>query len=665
VTTSTQDQQHPEPASEHSKQVKQLDRVIIRFAGDSGDGMQLTGDRFTQESATFGNDLATLPNFPAEIRAPQGTLPGVSSFQVHFADHDILTPGDAPEVLVAMNPAALKANVSDLRAGGTIIVDTHDFTARNLSKAGYAGNPLEDESLSDYAVHQLDLTGMTVEAVKEFGLSRKDASRAKNMFALGLVSWLYGRPTETTVSFLSKRFAKVPDIRDANIAAYQAGYFFGETTETFSVSYEIKPAPMPAGTYRNITGNLALAYGLVASGVQSGLQVFLGSYPITPASDILHELSKHKSFGVVTFQAEDEIAGIGAAIGASFGGALGVTTTSGPGISLKSEAIGLAIMTELPLLVIDVQRGGPSTGLPTKTEQADLLQAMFGRNGEAPLPIIAPRSPGDCFDAALEAARIAITYRTPVMLLSDGYLANGSEPWRIPELSELPAIDPAFATGPNHDVMGDDGTVTHRDFWPYLRDEDTLARPWAIPGTAGLEHRIGGLEKGDGHGNISYDPDNHEQMVRLRQAKIDRIADSLPPLEVDDPGAEDGQGAKVLVVGWGSTYGPIGGGVRRVRRAGYQVAQVHLRHLNPFPSDLGDILKRYDRVLVPEMNLGQLAFLLRAHYLVDTVGYNHVRGLPLKSHHIARRIGALIAETEGIDVDLSAVVHPEKDETSI
>ncbi len=634
-----------------AKQVKQLDRVIIRFAGDSGDGMQLTGDRFTQESAAFGNDLSTLPNFPAEIRAPQGTLPGVSSFQVHFADHDILTPGDAPDVLVAMNPAALRANLGDLPPGATIIVDTHDFTGRNLTKAGYTDNPLEDDSpggvLTEYAVHTLDLTGMTVEAVKEFGLSRKDAARAKNMFALGLVSWMYGRPTETTIDFLTKRFAKVPDIRDANITAFKSGWYFGETTEAFAVSYEVKPAPMPAGTYRNITGNLALAYGLVAGGVQSGLPVFLGSYPITPASDILHELSKHKSFGVTTFQAEDEIAGIGAAIGASFAGHLGVTTTSGPGIALKSESIGLAVMTELPLLVIDVQRGGPSTGLPTKTEQADLLQAMFGRNGESPVPIVAPQSPGDCFDAALEAARIAITYRTPVMLLSDGMLANGSEPWRIPELVDLPLIDPDFATAHNHETTGKDGAV-ETDFWPYLRDPETLARPWAIPGTPGLEHRIGGLEKGDGHGNISYDPANHDLMVRTRQAKVDRIADSLPPLEVDDPTGT----AKVLVLGWGSTYGPIGAGVRRVRKAGYQVAQTHLRHLNPFPRDLGDILARYDKVLVPEMNLGQLSMLLRAKYLVDAVGYNLVRGLPLKAAELAEAIGQLVAEAEGVEVNL-------------
>jgi len=634
-----------------TKQVRQLDRVIIRFAGDSGDGMQLTGDRFTQESAAFGNDLVTLPNFPAEIRAPQGTIPGVSSFQVHFADHDILTAGDSPDVLVAMNPAALKANLGDLSKGAAIIVDTHDFSARNLTKAGYASNPLEGDELAEFAVHPVDLTGMTVEAVKEFGLSRKDAARAKNMFALGLLSWMYGRPTETTITFLEKRFAKVPDIRDANITAFKSGWNFGETTETFVVSYEVKPAAMPPGTYRNITGNLALAYGLVASSVQSGLPLFLGSYPITPASDILHELSKHKGFGVTTFQAEDEIAGIGAAIGASFGGALGVTTTSGPGIALKGESIGLAVMTELPLLVVNVQRGGPSTGLPTKTEQSDLLQAMFGRNGEAPVPIVAPQSPGDCFAAALEATRIAVTYRTPVMLLSDGYLANGSEPWRIPELADLPAIDPGFATGPNATSTGKDGTEVE-EFWPYLRDEDTLARPWAIPGTPGLEHRIGGLEKGDGHGNISYDPANHDLMVRTRQAKIDRIAESLPPLEVDDPSGA----AKVLVLGWGSTYGPIGAGVRRVRKAGYQVAQVHLRHLNPFPNDLGEILARYDKVLVPEMNLGQLSMLLRAKYLVDIVGFNHVRGLPLKAAELADAIGTLVGEAEGIEVDVTQPV---------
>jgi 2-oxoglutarate ferredoxin oxidoreductase subunit alpha len=618
-----------------TKQVKQLDRVIIRFAGDSGDGMQLTGDRFTQETAAFGNDLSTLPNFPAEIRAPAGTLPGVSSFQLHFADHDILTPGDAPDVLVAMNPAALRANVKDLPKGATIIVDSHDFTPRNLSKAGYQVNPLEDGSLDAYSLHEVDLTTMTVESVKPFGLSRKDASRAKNMFSLGLLSWLYGRPVESTESFLASRFANKPAIRDANIAAFRAGWNFGETTEAFAVSYEVKPAPMVTGTYRNISGNLALSYGLVAASVRSGLPLFLGAYPITPASDILHELSKHKRFGVTTFQAEDEIAGIGAALGASFGGSLGVTTTSGPGISLKSETIGLAVSLELPLVVVDVQRGGPSTGLPTKTEQSDLLQAMFGRNGEAPVPIIAPRSPGDCFDIALEAARIAVSYRTPVMLLSDGYLANGSEPWQLPDVDELASIDPDFATKPNHETESGD-----HEFWPYERNPETLARPWAIPGTPGLEHRVGGLEKANGHGNISYDPTNHDLMVRTRQAKIDRIADTIAPVDVEDPAGR----ARLLVLGWGSTYGPIGAACRRLRNQGLHIAQAHLRHLNPFPANLGEVLRRYDRVIVPEMNLGQLALLLRARYLVDVVGYNQVRGLPFTATELEAAFMTTIEE---------------------
>ncbi len=608
-----------------TKQVVQVDRVVIRFAGDSGDGMQLTGDRFTSEAAWMGNDLLTLPNFPAEIRAPAGTLPGVSSFQLAFADHDITTPGDQPNVLVAMNPAALKANIADLPRGSDLIVNTDEFTKRNLEKVGYASSPLEDDSLEAYRLHPIALTSMTVEALKEFNVTKKEAERAKNMFALGLLLWLYHRPTEGTVDFLKKKFAAKPEIMKANIAAFEAGWSYGETTEEFSVQYEVKPAAMPAGTYRNITGNLALSYGLIAASEQSGLKLFLGSYPITPASDILHELSKHKRFGVMTFQAEDEIAGIGAALGASYGGSLAVTTTSGPGIALKSETIGLAVSLELPLLVIDVQRGGPSTGLPTKTEQSDLLQAMFGRNGESPVPIVAPQSPADCFDAALEAARIAVTYRTPVFLLSDGYLANGSEPWQIPDAAELPTIDPAFATATNH--TSDDGT---EEFWPYLRDPQTLARPWAIPGTAGLEHRIGGLEKADGSGNISYDPDNHDHMVRLRQAKVDAVAETIPDLEVDDP---DGD-ARILMLGWGSTYGPIGAACQIARRSGIKVAQAHLRHLNPFPSNLGEILKRYDKVVVPEMNLGQLNMLLRARFLVDTYGYNQVRGLPFKSSEL-------------------------------
>jgi 2-oxoglutarate ferredoxin oxidoreductase subunit alpha len=591
--------------------------------------MQLTGDRFTSETASFGNDLSTLPNFPAEIRAPAGTLPGVSSFQLHFADHDILTPGDAPDVLVAMNPAALKANTGDLPRGAEIIVNTDEFTKRAMAKVGYAVSPLEDGSLDAYAVHPVPLTTLTVEALKEFELSRKEAERSKNMFALGLLSWLYHRPTEGTESFLRKKFAKKPQLAEANVAAFRAGWNFGETTEDFAVSYEVAPASdaFPTGLYRNISGNLALSYGLVAASKQADLPLFLGSYPITPASDILHELSKHKNFGVRTFQAEDEIAGIGAALGAAFGGALAVTTTSGPGVALKSETIGLAVSLELPLLVIDIQRGGPSTGLPTKTEQADLLQAMYGRNGEAPVPIVAPSTPADCFDAALEAARIALAYRTPVFLLSDGYLANGSEPWRIPEIDDLPDLRVQFATAPNHEGPGGE-----REFWPYLRDPETLARPWAVPGTPGLEHRIGGIEKQDGTGNISYDPANHDFMVRTRQAKIDGIA--VPELTVDDPSGE----ARTLVIGWGSTYGPITAAVRRIRGAGGAVAQAHLRHLNPFPRNLGDVLGRYEKVVVPEMNLGQLAHLLRAKYLVDARSYTQVTGLPFKAEQLADAI---------------------------
>jgi 2-oxoglutarate ferredoxin oxidoreductase subunit alpha len=616
-----------------TKQVVQVDRVIIRFAGDSGDGMQLTGDRFTSETAAFGNDLSTLPDFPAEIRAPAGTLPGVSAFQLQFADHDVMTPGDAPDVLVAMNPAALKANIADLPRGADVIVNTDEFTPRALTKVGYAGNPLDDGSLDAYRVHPVALTSMTVEAVKGLDISKKDAERAKNMFALGMLCWLYHRPTDGTVQFLRTKFAKRPEILEANLIAFTAGWSFGETTEDFAVSYEVAPAPMPPGRYRNISGNLALAYGLVAAAQQSGLPLFLGSYPITPASDILHELSKHKRFGVRTFQAEDEIAGIGAALGAAFGGALGVTTTSGPGIALKSETVGLAVSLELPLVICDIQRGGPSTGLPTKTDQADLLQAMFGRNGEAPVPIVAPRSPADCFDAAIEACRIAVTYRTPVFLLSDGYLANGSEPWRIPDVASLPTIDPEFAKGPN--ATDEAGRPV---FLPYVRDPATLARPWALPGTAGLEHRIGGIEKADRTGEISYAPENHDLMVRLRQAKVDGIAASIPPVEVEDPSGR----ARVLVLGWGSTYGPIGAACRRVRDRGLDVAQAHLRHLNPFPSNLEQVLKGYDRVLVPEMNLGQLALLVRGRFLVDAIGYNRVRGLPFKADELAAAIEEVV-----------------------
>jgi 2-oxoglutarate ferredoxin oxidoreductase subunit alpha len=612
-----------------TKQVQELDHVIIRFAGDSGDGMQLAGDRFTQETAVFGNDLSTLPNFPAEIRAPAGTLPGVSSFQLHFADHDILTPGDAPDVLVAMNPAALKANLKDLPRGGDLIVNTDEFSKRNLTKVGYEKNPLEDGSLDAYKLHPVPLTSLTVKALEDQSLSRKDAERSKNMFALGLLSWLYGRPAEGTLSFLEEKFGKKPEIYKANVTAFQAGWNYGETTEDFSVRYEVKPAPIAPGKYRNITGNIALSYGLIAAGQLAKLPIFLGSYPITPASDILHELARHKKFGVRTFQAEDEISAASSALGAAFGGALAITTTSGPGMLLKAETVGLAVSMELPLIIIDVQRAGPSTGMPTKTEQADLLMALYGRNGESPVPVVAAATPSDCFFAAIEAARIAITYRTPVILLSDGYLANGSEPWRIPEVATLPDLsaDFSFAT-PDSAPM--DGT----DFLPFRRDPKTLARPWAIPGTPGLEHRIGGIEKADGAGTISYDPDNHDLMVRTRQAKIDGIAATIPPIEVDDPSGE----AKLLMLGWGSTYGSIGAAVRRARRAGHAVAQAHLRHMNPFPANLGEVLRSYDKVLVPEINLGQLALLLRGKYLVNVISYNRVNGLPFRAAELAEAI---------------------------
>ena len=610
-----------------TKQVQQLDRVIIRFAGDSGDGMQLTGDRFTQETATFGNDLSTLPNFPAEIRAPAGTLPGVSSFQVQFANYDILTPGDSPDVLVAMNPAALKTNLGDLPRGADVIVNTDEFSRRNLAKADYDTNPLDDGSLDAYQVHALPLTSMTVKALEGHEISKKEAERAKNMFALGLLSWLYDRPPEGTVDFLQTKFARQPEIMKANVRAFQAGWNFGETTESFSVQYEIKPAKLAAGTYRNITGNVALAYGLIAASQLSGLPIFLGSYPITPASDILHELAKRKTYGVRTFQAEDEIAGIGAALGAAFGGALGVTTTSGPGMSLKAETVSLATAVELPLVIVDVQRAGPSTGMPTKTEQADLLQSLYGRSGECPLPVIAAATPADCFDAAIEATRIALKYRTPVILLSDSYLANGSEPWRLPDVAGLPDLRVEFAK------PGDE------PFQPYKRDPQTLARPWAIPGTAGLEHRLSGIERADGTGIISYEPGNHDRMVRLRQAKIDGIANDIPAVEVDDP---DGD-ARVLVLGWGSTYGSIGAAVRRVRLTGDKIAQAHLRHLSPFPANLGDVLDRYEKVLLPEINLGQLALLLRGRYLTDVISYNRVRGQPFRAAELANVIRDVIS----------------------
>ena len=620
-----------------TKQVQQLDQVIIRFAGDSGDGMQLAGDRFTQETASFGNDLSTLPNFPAEIRAPAGTLPGVSSFQLHFADHDILTPGDAPDVLVAMNPAALKANLDDLPRGADIIANTDEFTRRNLAKVGYDANPLEDGSLDGYQLHAIPITSVTVKALEGYDISKKDAERAKNMFSLGMLCWLYNRPADGTLRFLESKFASKPEIMKANITAFQAGWNYGETTEEFSVQYEIKPATLPPGQYRNITGNTALANGLVTAAKLAGLQMFLGSYPITPASDILHELSKYKRFGIRTFQAEDEISGVGAALGAAFGGALGVTSTSGPGMCLKAETIGLASAVELPLIVCDIQRAGPSTGMPTKTEQADLLMALYGRNGESPLVVIAPATPGDCFTTALEATRIAVKYRTPVIILSDGYLANGSEPWRIPDLAELPDLRAEFSFATANQTPG--GGTESEPFMPYRRDPLTLARPWAIPGTPGLEHRIGGIEKADGIGTISYDPDNHDKMVRLRQAKIDGIAADIPPLEVDDP---DGD-ARVLVLGWGSTFGSIGAAVRRVRLAGGSVAQAHLRHLSPFPANLGDVLKQYDKVLVPEINTGQLALVLRGRYLIDVISYNRVRGLPFRASELCGVIQDVIS----------------------
>ena len=608
-----------------TKPVERLDRVVIRFAGDSGDGMQLTGSRFTSETALLGNDLSTLPDFPAEIRAPAGSLPGVSGFQIHFSDHDILTPGDAPNVLVAMNPAALKTNVRDLPKGGTLIVNRDAFTDRNLEKAGYAGNPLDDGSLAEYHVHQVPLTTLTLEALRDVDVTKREAERSKNMFALGLMSWLYHRPTEGTLEYIRRKFEKTPAIAEANERAFKAGWAYGETSEDFAVAYEVKPAKLRPGTYRNITGNQALALGLVAASVKSGLPLFLGAYPITPASALLEDLSRHKNFGIRTFQAEDEIAAAGAALGASFGGALGVCTSSGPGVVLKMETVGLAIALELPLVIVDVQRAGPSTGMPTKPEQADLLMVLYGRNSESPVPVVAASTPGGCFDAALEACRIALAYRTPVFLLSDAYLANGSEPWLVPDVASLPDLSVEFATDKNHDG----------EFWPYLRDPETLARDWAIPGTPGLEHRIGGLEKHDGTGNVSYDPDNHDFMVRLRAQKVAGI--DVPPLEVDDP-----DGADLLVLGWGGTYGPIGAAVRRVREAGGNVAHAHLTHLNPFPRNTGEVLRRYGRVLVPEMNLGQLVKLVRAEFLVDAVGYNRVRGLPFRSDELAEAIEAML-----------------------
>jgi 2-oxoglutarate ferredoxin oxidoreductase subunit alpha len=604
---------------------RELDRVVIRFAGDSGDGMQLTGDRFTSATALFGNDISTMPDFPAEIRAPAGTIPGVSAFQIHFSDHDILTPGDRPGVLVAMNPAALKAHLADLIPGGLLVVNRDSFERRNLEKAGYSANPLEDGSLSGYQVYEIPMTTMTIEAVKGIDIGKKEAQRSKNMLALGVICWMYGRPLEPTVEWLTKKFAKKEAVAQANIAALKTGHAFGETAELSA--FEVKPAVLAPGTYRRITGNQALAYGLIAASVKAKLPLFLGSYPITPASDVLHELSRHKNFGIRTVQAEDEIAAAGMALGAAFAGHLGVTTTSGPGLDLKSETIGLGIALELPLIIVDVQRGGPSTGLPTKTEQSDLLHAMFGRHGESPLPIVASYSPASCFWAAIESARLALKYMTPVILLSDGYLANGAEPWRLPRLTKLPDLSVRFATEPNVDG----------EFWPYLRDDETLSRPWAIPGTPGLEHRIGGLEKADGTGNISYDPENHHLMTLLRAAKIKAIEEDIPPLEWQgDPDA------KVLVLGWGSSYGPIGIACRRLRARGKKIANAHLKHMNPFPRNTAEVLQRFDKVVVPEMNTGQLSKLVRSDFLIDATSITSVRGSPFRAADLEHQLLGIV-----------------------
>ncbi len=611
---------------ERTSEIQEVERIIVRFAGDSGDGMQLTGDRFTAASAMFGNDLATLPEYPAEIRAPAGTLAGVSAFQVHIADHDILTPGDSPSVLVAMNPAALKGELPKLEEHGTVIINTDAFDERNLQKAGYDSNPLEDDSLAGYSVITAAMTDMTKEACKDLGVKQRDAERTKNFFALGMVSWLYSRPTEPTVDWIQNKFKGKDLVIAANEAAFRAGNVYAENADLWASRRIVRPAVLPAGTYTNINGNTALSWGLLAASELSGLPLFLGSYPITPASDILHELAKHRNFGVRTFQAEDEIAAVGAALGASYGGHIGLTTTSGPGLALKSETIGLAVSLEIPLVIVDVQRGGPSTGLPTKTEASDLLMAFYGRHGEAPLPVVCANTPADCFFAAIEATRIALEYRTPVILLSDGYLANGTEPWRLPDVADLPKIHVEFLEGPNH--VNEDG---EEEFLPYLRD-DTLTRPWILPGTAGLAHRVGGIEK-DVTGNISYDPANHEYMVRTRAAHIAKIADSIP--EIVPKGDVDGD---IVVVGWGSTYGPITAAVGRMRRKGTKVAHIHLRHLNPFPPNLGELLKSFDKVIVPEMNLGQLAHLIRADFLVDAKTIAKITGQPFTPAELVERI---------------------------
>ena len=623
VETSEQQEEPPHPSQEP------LHEVVIRFAGDSGDGMQVTGGQFTTTSALLGNDLSTLPDFPAEIRAPAGTLPGVSAFQVRIADHDIHTPGDAPDVLVAMNPAALKANLRDLKANGVVIVNTDEFVTRNFKKVGLETNPLEDGTLEGFRVFKADITTMTRRALEGSGLDARSQERCKNFFALGMCYWLFSRPMEPTVEWLEKRFATKPELAAANVKVMKAGYNYCDITGIFQVRYEVQPAKLEPGTYRNINGNLALALGLVTASRKSGLPLFFGSYPITPASDILHHLAPLKNYGVTTFQAEDEIAAVASAIGASFGGSLGVTATSGPGLALKQEAISLAVMVELPLVVCDIQRAGPSTGMPTKTEQADLLQAMFGRHGESPVPIVAPSSPADCFAAALEACQVATRHMVPVILLSDGYLANGAEPWRLPSLESLPDLAVEFRTDP-------------QGFLPYQRDAETLARPWAIPGTPGLEHRIGGIEKQETTGNVNYEPQNHERMIHLRAEKVARIARHLPLLEVD--GEQEGE---LLVVGWGSTQGAIIGGVNGARQKGLRVSRAHFRWLNPLPANTGEVLARFDKVLLPEMNLGQLAMILRARFLKDVISYTKVQGRPFFRQQVLDKIVEVLGAQNG------------------
>jgi 2-oxoglutarate ferredoxin oxidoreductase subunit alpha len=619
-----------DPETEKSRsgpEVKTADRVIVRFAGDSGDGIQLTGNQFTSATAVAGNDLSTLPDFPAEIRAPAGTLPGVSGFQISFSSYDINTPGDVPDVLVAMNPAALRTNLADLAPGGMLVVNTDAFIGSGLHKAGYENNPLEDGSLADYRLFAVPLTELTRSSLKDLDLTVKDKDRCKNFFALGMMFYLYQRSMSVTERWIEAKFGKRPILVEANKTALKAGYAYCDAAEIFPEVYKVAPAPFEKGTYRNIMGNSALALGLVAASQKSNLPLFLGSYPITPASTILHELSRYKEFGVITFQAEDEIAAVASAIGASFAGALGSTSTSGPGLALKGEALGLAVMVELPLVVLNVQRAGPSTGMPTKTEQSDLMQALFGRNGEAPMPVLAPASPGECFDVAYEAARIALHYMTPVLVLSDGYLANGAEPWRIPNVSSLPEIKPAMVDGKGEG-----------DFEPYAREGATLARNWAIPGTKGLEHRIGGLEKEDITGNVSYDHENHEKMIRLRAEKVERVAQTYPEMEID--GEDSGP---IVIVGWGSSKGAIKGALRRLRsKGGVKVSHIHLRHLNPLPRELGEALSRFDKVLVPEMNMNQLAFVLRGRYLVDAIGYAKVQGQPFRSSEIETRVRQIL-----------------------